>query len=355
MPQRKYTPDFTACTQFGLRYSTLGKRIAASEPYHDGENPREVTSTMNLYEMCEALDIELTEEQAEKEAEYIYENRRQYYKNHPYMEKKAIAKCYDGPVFPDDVVYRRSNCEKYTVLPDGSIVNTSGTVEVKQPNWEGFVHTAPKKHEKVATFTKGMPRKTNDKSPAITLPKQANPLVKGEYKTRTPKEESRAKAKQREQARKEAAKTTEAEKQTVRKHYGPEAVAEILPDLDDVDFVNIFREEDRRRFGDRREPFFSLITDQELAEEVNRRGIVTMAMSLEDEPTETLLKELERRHTFEPEHPTKISPLLTEKVEKKPELWDYVSQVLNTFDDKDLADELRRRGYTVTATKTVEI
>ena len=295
MPARKHTPDFTACTQFGLRYSTLGKRIAASEPYHDGESPREVTSTMNLYELCEALDIELTEEQAEKDAEYIYENRRQFYKNHPYMEKKAIAHCYDGPVFPDDVVYRRSNCEKYTVRKDGSIINTSGTVEIKTPNWEGFVHTAPKKHEKVATFTKGMPRKTNDKSPAITLPKQDNPLVKGEYKTRTPEEESRAKAKQREAIRKEVAKTTEAEKAVVKEHY------------------------------------------------------------LADIPTDDLIKEIERRPPEGELEDSALQKLLRRRNAKElynnTDTWD----LLENYGDADLVDKLRERGYEVTATKTINL
>ena len=80
-----------------------------------------------------------------------------------------------------------------------------------------------------------MPRKTNDKSPAINLPKQDNPLVKGEYKTRTPEEESRAKAKQREAIRKEVAKIAEAEKAIVKEHY--------LGDYNDADLV----EELRRR------------------------------------------------------------------------------------------------------------
>lgn len=352
MPARKHTPDFTACTQFGLRYSTLGKRIAASDPYREGENPREVTSTMNLYELCEALDIELTEEQAEKEAEYIYENRKQFYKNHPYMEKKAIAKCYDGPVFPDDVVYRRSNCEKYTVRKDGSIINTSGTVEIKTPNWEGFVHTAPKKHEKVATFTKGMPRKTNDKSPAITLPKQDNPLVKGEYKTRTPEEESRAKAKQREQARKEATKTAEEEgkarakergiaredaknrilerkKQTEGKAFtiGREEIAEeMCAKLDAEDLALAFGMRLRSQTAARLHGYYDILFWDGV-------GFVLSGM-----PTDLLQKELAKRtDTTEAE----------KAVVKEHYLGDY--------NDADLVEELRRRGYEVTATKTINL
>lgn len=310
MPQRKNATDFTACTQFGLRYSTLGKRIAASEPYHDGENPREVTSTMNLYELCEALDIELTEEQAEKEAEYIYENRKQFYNNHPYMEKRAIAKCYDGPVFPDDVVYRRSNCEKYTVLPDGSIVNASGRDKVKTPNWEGFVHTAPKKHEKVATFTKGMPRKTNDKSPAITLPKQDNPLVPGECKTRTPEEASRSAAKQREQARKEAAKTTKEESEGERMMR---------------EFNDWLCEEIECRTND-------------LRDEKDRRTLNMLCYVL-----------------------TNVKAWLEKHKEQKPTEWSEAEKAivkehyLADYTDADLVEELRRRGYEVTATKTINL
>lgn len=331
MPSRKHTPDFTACTQFGRRYSSLGKRIAASDPYREGENPREVTSTMNLYELCEALDIELTEEQAEKEAEYIYENRRQYYKNHPYMEKKAIAQCYDGPVFPDDVVYRRSNCEKYTVQADGSIINTSGTVVVKQPNWEGFVHTPPKQHEKVATFTKGMPRKTNDKSPAITLPKQANPLMKGEYKTRTPQEASKAAAKQREQARKEAAKTIQEEKdcETCPSRGNTHSYIKGYEDAK----KELCTEEEKQTV---REHYLGELTDVELAEECKKRGI-TPDISLI--PTDGLREEINRRMDSPQLITRKTAPI----------------KVLNAFPDASLADELRRRGYTVTATKTIEI
>ena len=397
MPARKQPHEFTACEQFGTRYSALGKRIEASVPKGETAITRTYTSELDIFQLCDNLAVEL--EDPEAELEYIAQNRKNYYNTHSYMNDKAIGTAYDGPVFPDDIIYRRSSGEKYTVQADGSITTAAGRT-YKAPDFQNFIHTFPKK---------GAAKK--EAAPVLTLPKQDNPLVQGECKTRTPEEASRSAAKQREQARKEAAKTTEeqkpaawseedekiyqtvfshfnsyrkytcsngvkkehilswlkslrpqpkqetteAEKETVREHYGPEAVAKILPDLDDVDFVNIFREEDRRRFGDRREPFFSLITDKELAEEVVRRGIVTMAMSLEDEPTETLLKELERRHTFEPEYPTKLSPLLTEKVEKKPEFFDYVSQVLITFDDKDLADELRRRGYTVTATRTIEI
>lgn len=340
MPARKQPHEFTACEQFGTRYSALGKRIEASVPKGETAVTRTNTSELDILQLCDSLAVEL--EDPEAELEYIAQNRKNYYNTHSYMNDKAIGTAYDGPVFPDDIIYRRSSGEKYTVQADGSITTAAGRT-YKAPDFQNFIHTFPKK---------GTTKK--EAAPVLTLPKQDNPLVPGECKTRTPEEASRSAAKQREQARKEAAKTTEAEserirkkildivrvapfdeekdvledwlekqkeqkpaewseeeKQIVREHYGPEAVAEILPDLDDVDFVNIFREEDRRRFGDRREPFFSLITNQELAEEVNRRGIFFV-----DAPAAPQLQ------------PTT---------------------------DKDLADELRRRGYTVTATKTVEI
>lgn len=300
MPARKQPHEFTACEQFGTRYSALGKRIEASVPKGETAITRTYTSELDIFQLCDNLAVEL--EDPEAELEYIAQNRKQYYQNHSYMNDKAIGTAYDGPVFPDDIIYRRSSGEKYTVQADGSITTAAGRT-YKAPDFQNFIHTFPKK---------GAAKK--EAAPVLTLPKQDNPLVQGECKTRTPEEASRSAAKQREQARKEAAKTTEEEKQTVRRHYGPEAVAEILPDLDDVDFVNIFREEDRRRFGDRREPFFSLITDQELAEEVNRRGI------FDDIPADA------------PAAPQ-----------------------LQPTTDKDLADELRRRGYEVTATKTIEI
>ena len=256
MPTRaKISHDFEPSEQFGLRYSATGKLVKISDPEARGKEAITYTNCLDIFDLAEALDLSLTEEQAQEEAERIYENRRQFYNNHGYMKKKAIGEAYDGPVFNDDSLYRRSNGEKYTVRPDGSLESKAGKI-IKEPNFEGFVHTFPRKHERTATFKEGRPRK--DAAPVLTLPKQDNPLVQGECKTRTPEEASRSAAKQREQARKEAAKTTEDEKETVRKHY----LGELPPP-----------------------PYASL----------------------------------------------------------------------NFYTDKDLADELRRRGYTVTATKTVEI
>lgn len=389
MPTRaKISHDFEPSEQFGLRYSATGKLVKASDPEAWGKEAITYTNCLDIYDLCELLGMGMTPDEAEQEAAYLIENRKQFYNNHSYMKKKAIGEAFDGPVFPDDNLYRRSNGEKYTIRPDGSLESKAGKI-IKEPRLEGFVHIFPRKVERTATFKEGRPRK-DEAAPVLTLPKQDNPLVDGECKTRTPEEASRSAAKQREQARKEAAKTTEEEKQTVKEHYlgeftdqelgeeinrrGILLVRETIHDatddqleaecarrgilaLEKASDLELAKEMESRDglFGRLTEHALKKATDKELAAEAQRRGIVTMAMSLEDEPTETLLKELDRRHTFEPEFPTKLSPLLTEKVEKKPEFFDYISQVLNTFDDKDLADELRRRGYTVTATKTVEI
>lgn len=232
MPTRAKHHDFEPSEQFGLRYSATGKLVKISDPEARGKEAITYTNCLDIFDLAEALDISLTEEQAQEEAERIYENRKQFYNNHGYMKKKAIGEAYDGPVFNDDSLYRRSNGEKYTVRPDGSLESKAGKI-IKEPNFEGFVHTFPRKHERTATFKEGRPRK--DAAPVLTLPKQDNPLVEGECKTRTPEEASRSAAKQREQARKEAAKTTEEEKAIVKEHY--------LGDYNDADLV----EELRRR------------------------------------------------------------------------------------------------------------
>lgn len=329
MPTRAKHHDFEPSEQFGLRYSATGKLVKISDPEARGKEAITYTNCLDIFDLAEALDIELTEEQAQEEAERIYENRKQFYNNHGYMKKKAIGEAYDGPVFNDDSLYRRSNGEKYTVRPDGSLESKAGKI-IKEPNFEGFVHTFPRKHERTATFKEGRPRK--DAAPVLTLPKQDNPLVQGECKTRTPEEASRSAAKQREQARKEAAKTTEEEKAIVKEHYLAE------------------------------------LTDKEIVAEAARRGICPIEAGLQGASALELIEELHRRgytteatKTTAPQlQPTTDKDLagipteaLKYELEIRGELPPYAS--LDGFDDKDLADELRRRGYEVTATKTVEI
>ena len=213
--------EFTACEIFGTRYSSLGKRIETSLPHGEADNARTLISDLNIFQLCGLLDLELEDEEAE--LDYLIENRRQYYKKHSYMEKKAIGKANDGPVFVGDTLYRRSNGEKYTVQEDGSITNASGKTKLKAPDLDNFIHFFPKKGERIKNRRKVKPA-------AITLPKQDNPLVPGECKQRTPLEAAKAESKQREQARQEAAKTTEEEKQIVREHYLGELTDKDLAD-----------------------------------------------------------------------------------------------------------------------------
>ena len=216
MPAMKQPHDFTACEKFGTRYSALGKRIEASVPKGKTAITRTLTSELDIFQLCDHLAVEL--EDPEAELEYIAQNRKQYYNTHSYMKDKAIGTAYDGPVFPDDIIYRRSSGEKYTVQADGSITTAAGRT-YKAPDFQNFIHTSPKK---------GAAKK--EAAPVLTLPKQDNPLVEGECKTRTPEKASRSAAKQREQARKEAAKTTEEEKQIVREHYLGELTDKDLAD-----------------------------------------------------------------------------------------------------------------------------
>ena len=96
--------EFTACEIFGTRYSSLGKRIETSLPHGEADNARTLISDLNIFQLCGLLDLELEDEEAE--LDYLIENRKQYYKNHSYMEKKAIGKANDGPVFVGDKVLR---------------------------------------------------------------------------------------------------------------------------------------------------------------------------------------------------------------------------------------------------------
>lgn len=388
MPTRAKHHDFEPSEQFGLRYSATGKLVKISDPEARGKEAITYTNCLDIFDLAEALDIELTEEQAQEEAERIYENRKQFYNNHSYMKKKAIGEAYDGPVFNGDSLCRRSNGEKYTVRPDGSLESKAGKI-IKEPNFEGFVHTFPRKHERTATFKEGRPRK--DAPPVLTLPKQDNPLIQGECKTRTPEEASRSAAKQREQARKEAAKTTEAEKdcetcpsrgnthsyikgyEDAKKELCTEAEKQIVREhyLGEITDKDLF-EELRRRDT---EPL-NCFTNEELYEEINRRGLI-IHLTLERASNLELTEECKKRGIFH--DLADLSDLeLAKEMESRDGLFhrlipaalrgttdqELAAEIrrrnlyLTTLDgiiDKQVADELRRRGYTVTATKTVEI
>lgn len=299
MPTRaKISHDFEPSEQFGLRYSATGKLVKASDPEAWGKEAITYTNCLDIYDLCELLGMGMTPDEAEQEAAYLIENRKQFYNNHSYMKKKAIGEAFDGPVFPDDNLYRRSNGEKYTIRPDGSLESKAGKI-IKEPRLEGFVHFFPRKVERTATFKEGRPRK-DEASPVLSLPKQDNPLVKGEYKTRTPEEASKAAAKQREQERK-------------KESAAPAPAA----------------------------AFLDKATDKALAEEVNRRGILLISETIHDATDDQLRAECARRGLDTiPVGPQKTKPS---------------ERLLQAYTDKDLADELRDRGYEVTATKTINL
>lgn len=233
-------------------------------------------------------------EDPEAELEYIAQNRKNYYNTHSYMKDKAIGTAYDGPVFPDDIIYRRSSGEKYTVQADGSITTAAGRT-YKAPDFQNFIHTFPKK---------GAAKK--EAAPVLTLPKQDNPLIQGECKTRTP-EEAKAESKAREQA--DASRVEKAMREIEEKakafteaHKG-ESADEILAQMRGEGW----NEEEKQTV---REHYLGDYSDADLAEEMEHR--------------DGLFGRL-------------------------------IVHALKKTTDKDLADELRRRGYTVNATKTVEI
>lgn len=346
MPARKQPHEFTACEQFGLRYSATGKLVKISDPEARGKEAITYTNCLDIFDLAEALDLSLTEERAQEEAERIYENRKQFYNNHGYMKKKAIGEAYDGPVFSDDSLYRRSNGEKYAVRPDGSLESKAGKI-IKEPNFEGFVHTFPRKHERTATFKEGRPRK--DAAPVLTLPKQDNPLVEGECKTRTPEEASRSAAKQREQARKEAAKTTALDEMVVNKcleyhkenpSLTPMEVAEKMATEAEKQVREHYqeKEEEAKRevanFLQRRFIHFceEVAAGRGEAPEICEFRKYASKEILAYIPHDMLIHELRGRGKDTPS-----------------------GKLLQAYTDKEVADELRRRGYTVNATKTVEI
>lgn len=248
------------------------------------------TSELDIFRLCALLGVEMSPEQVAAERAYIEKNRQLYeQKRHKTMEKKEFGLDANGyPVYAGETMYRKSNADKYTVQEDGSLKKDNGKT-VTFPGWSNFVHTYDKT-DKAGQLTAARVKRFG--------PKQDNPLIQGECKTRTPEEASRSAAKQREQARKEAAKTTEAEKQTVRELYLGE------------------------------------LTDKEIVAEVARRGICPIEAGLTAASDAELAKEMESRDGL---------------------FHRLIPAALRAVTDRELAEEIRRRGYTVTATKTVEI
>ena len=301
--------EFTAREAFGTRYSTLGKRVATSMPSEECDKRRTNIAEMNVFQLCDHLGVEL--EDPEAELAYLIENRKQYYQNHSYMEKYSKGTAHDGPVFVGDTVYRHSNGEKYTVQEDGSLKSAAGKI-ITSPQWGGFIHYPPKQGEKGALLPMGNKNcKGNPKAAAKrAVRKQSNPLVEGEAKTRTPEEAAKSAAVEREHARKAAAKAALAEmsraekEEIISRHVeaaaAAEACAQTCPE-DTPKECPLWKALDEIPVA----KFLKEVPDKDLGEEILRRNIVFTS--------------------------------------------------LDGFTDKEVAEELRRRGYDVTATKTVQL
>jgi hypothetical protein len=344
MPARKQPHEFTACEQFGTRYSALGKRIEASVPKGETAVTRTYTSELDIFQLCDNLAVEL--EDPEAELEYIAQNRKNYYNTHSYMKDKAIGTAYDGPVFPDDIIYRRSSGEKYTVQADGSITTAAGRT-YKAPDFQNFIHTVPKK---------GAAKK--EAAPVLTLPKQDNPLVPGECKTRTPEEASRSAAKQREQAKKKGCccdgpKITDfspLDEMVVNKCLEKRAQN---PNLSDMEIAEELATEAEKNIVREHYQGIEEEAKREVANFLQRRFIrfcEEVAAGRGEDPEVCEFRKYASKEilAYIP-HDMLIHELRSRGKDTPSE------KLLQAYTDKELADKLRSRGYTVTATKTVEI
>lgn len=237
------------------------------------------TSELDIFRLCALLGVEMSPEQAAEERAYIKKNRQLYeQKRHTTMEtKREFGLDANGyPVLAGEAMYRKSNANKYTVQEDGSLKKGNGKT-VTTPDWSHFVHTYDKT-DKAEQFAAARAKRH--------APKQDNPLVEGECKTRTPEEASKAAAKQREQERK-------------KKSAAPAPAAPALDKATDAEIIG----EAERRDG-----------------LWNRFRLFALNSASDDDI-----------------------------------LFQYQERGLCSDNDGQLADELRRRGYAVKATKLVEL
>lgn len=236
------------------------------------------TSELDIFRLCTLLGVEMSPEQAAAERAYIEKNRQLYeQKRHKTMEtKREFGLDANGyPVYAGETMYRKSNADKYTVQEDGSLKKGNGKTATS-PDWSHFVHTYDKT-DKAEQLTAARAKRF--------APKQDNPLVEGESKTRTPEEASKAAAKQREQARKK------------------ESAAPALA------------------------PTLNAATDAEIIGEVEHRDGLWHRLQL----------------------------FALNSASDDDIITQYQERGLRSDNDGQLADELRRRGYAVKATKLVEL
>lgn len=310
------------------------------------------TSELDIFRLCALLGVEMSPEQAAAERAYIEKNRQLYeQKRHKTMEKKKFGLDANGyPVYAGETMYRKSNADKYTVQEDGSLKKGNGKT-VTSPDWSNFVHTYDKT-DKAEQLTAARAKRF--------APKQDNPLVEGEFKTRTPEEASKAAAKQREQARKKESEEP-APAPTLDKATDKELLGEVnsrpgLPCqfwdyiLDTSSDERLLAEIDRRGLNKTAAapaPTLDAATDAEIIEEAQHRDGLwkrIQAFALDTTSALGLIEELHRRGYALDATKT------TEAKKVKPS-----EKLLQAYTDGELADEIRRRGYTVKATKLVEL
>lgn len=273
------------------------------------------TSELDIFRLCALLGVEMSPEQAATERAYIEKNRQLYeQKSHETMEKREFGLDANGyPVYPGETMYRKSNADKYTVQEDGSLKKDNGKT-VTAPDWSHFVHTYDKT-DKAGQLTAARAKRF--------APKQDNPLVEGGFKIRTPEEASKAAAKQREQERKkesaDPAASNSSEKLT-------DFERELISTLD-------------------------LASNEELAKEIHRRGILLVGETIHDATDDQLEAECARRGiSTAPDLRAATNEELLAEVNKRPglpcKLWEYI---LRNSTDEMLLAEIDRRGLNKTA------
>lgn len=276
------------------------------------------TSELDIFRLCALLGVEMSPEQAAAERAYIDKNRQQYeQKRHKTMEKKEFGLDANGyPVYAGETMFRKSNADKYTVQEDGSLKKGNGKT-VTAPNWINFVHTYDKT-DKAEQLAAARAKRF--------APKQDNPLVEGESKIRTPEEASKAAAKQREQARKKGTPDASVVARAACLEHHDAGTCPVWDALDEIPVTKVLEQ----------------VSSEDLVGELNRRGDF-FAVGIRVVSTDDLRAELTRRGAIDD---LPMQPAPDDIVP-----WESIAHL----GDKDLADELRRRGYEVKATKLVEL
>lgn len=346
---------------------------------------------LNFFELCEAMGWEVPSDLAAAKRESIAKNLQQYQNRTTMNAQEPFGLDAQGfPVYAGETMYRKKNSEKFTVTDEGGLRSAAGKI-VSAPYWENFVHTfdATDKGARLAAA-----REKKEEKAGTQL--QENPLVEGECKTRTPEEASRSAAKQREQARKKKAESAIA-KAACFEHQA-EGSCPVWDALDKIPVEKVLAE----------------IPDKELLEEIGRRGLSTPAAewsgddesdlatrfalyTYKDDPgvlylSNVFVDEVSRNQGFgtrilraaEEVAKTMGATTIGLKVQrdspanawyrkygfgyvasengydwlKKNIEWrdeEVKAPTLDKATDGQLADELRRRGYEVKATKIVEL